>query len=193
MSIADSNTAMGGFTIHQVACVDPGVAGQIVSGCARTEYRLDGGPLQPFVPPISITTPGIHTLDFGSVDVAGNDEVVKTEILTVVAPSDLDGDGLLGFGDNCDRAANPDQRDTDRDCIGNRCDADFNQNGVVDSSDASLLKARLGQSAASFPDQDLDGDGTVGVGDTTILRALFRQPPGPSWGLPYDVVIQWCE
>lgn len=186
-------TVMGGWIASRSTCVDPGVAGQIVSGCARTEYRLDGGSFQPLVPPIAITAPGVHTLEYQSFDVAGNEEEIQSDVLTVVAPSDLDRDGLLDFADNCDRAANLDQRDTDADCIGNRCDADFNQNGVVDSNDASLLKARLGQSGATYPDQDLDGDGAVGAGDTAILRSLFRLAPGPSRGVSYDLVRAWCE
>ena len=36
-----------------------------------------------------------------------------------------DGDGLLDPFDNCSRADNADQLDTDADGIGNACDADF--------------------------------------------------------------------
>ena len=38
------------------------------------------------------------------------------------------------------------QRDTNGDTFGNICDPDFNNNGIVDSQDGSILKARFGQS-----------------------------------------------
>lgn len=91
---------------------------------------------------------------------------------------DADFDGVLNENDNCVFAANGDQRDTDSDGFGNMCDADFNNNGIVDPGDFTLLKTRFGQTG--FPDQDLNGNGIVDPGDFTLLKAAFGKPPGPS-------------
>ena len=49
------------------------------------------------------------------------------ERITVVpAAVDTDGDGILDDTDNCLDVANADQRDTDGDGFGNRCDTDLN-------------------------------------------------------------------
>jgi hypothetical protein len=179
---------MGSWIVALDGCSDTQFVpvGQQASGCARTEFRVDGGAFQPFDQDVVISEIGVHRFEYRSIDVAGNAEFPREQVLEVVAPSDLDGDGLLDYADNCHLLANPDQRDTDDDLYGNRCDADFNQNGTVDSNDASLLRARLGSSAAAAPDQDLDGNGAVDTGDVNLLKAQFRKPPGPAYG--YDVI-----
>jgi hypothetical protein len=52
---------------------------------------------------------------------------------------DADGDGICGIFDNCLAAANAGQEDTDGDGCGNRCDPDFDQDGVVGSTDFNRL------------------------------------------------------
>jgi len=92
--------------------------------------------------------------------------------------SDLDTDGVLDALDNCTLVKNTDQRDTNGDGYGNLCDADFNNNGVVDSNDGAMLKAAFGSS--DFPDRDLNGNGVVDSNDGARLKARFGLPPGPS-------------
>jgi hypothetical protein len=70
------------------------------------------------------------------------------------------------------------QRDTDNDGYGNICDADFTQNGVVDSTDLSIIKLTLRSSTS--PDQDLNGNGVVDSTDYSITKSYLRKPPGPS-------------
>ena len=55
------------------------------SGVAATYYKLDGG-AQVAGTSINVTTVGSHTLEFWSVDVAGNIEAHKTASFTVTAP-----------------------------------------------------------------------------------------------------------
>lgn len=91
---------------------------------------------------------------------------------------DLDSDGVTDATDNCTLNANVSQLDTNGDGIGNRCDPDFNNNGIVDSQDGAILKATFGSNA--FPDFDLNGNGIVDSNDGARLKAKFGKAPGPS-------------
>jgi len=59
------------------------------SGVASTYYVLDGG-LQVTGSSVTVTALGAHTLQFWSVDVAGNAELRKTAAFTITAPVVLD-------------------------------------------------------------------------------------------------------
>ncbi len=104
------------------------------------------------------------------------------------ADADTDADGVPDAADNCIEVANPDQRDTDGDAIGNACDADVDGDCSVNFGDLALLKG------AFFPQPydenvDFDGNGLVNFGDLAIMKATFfngpNPGPGPS-GLPND-------
>ncbi|MEO1574061.1 MAG: thrombospondin type 3 repeat-containing protein, partial [Pseudomonadota bacterium] len=95
--------------------------------------------------------------------------------LNLAFVGDADGDGVPDTDDNCPQLQNADQRDTDADGFGNRCDADLNNDGVVNVIDLGLLRARF---FSSDPDADFNGDGVVNVVDLGILRSLFFLPPG---------------
>lgn len=74
----------------------------------------------------------------------------------VIPPVDTDMDGIPDANDNCPLAANPDQKDTDGDGIGDVCDivepVDTDGDGVIDSNDNCPTIPN--------PDQkDTDGDG----------------------------------
>ncbi len=102
--------------------------------------------------------------------------------------ADLDGDGLDNAQDNCPLHANPDQRDTDKDGHGNRCDADLDDDGLVDTSGGRIypLDARGDLETLALavrqgiydPDYDLDGDGALDARDLVIVRLALFRPPG---------------
>ena len=94
-----------------------------------------------------------------------------------LAPADADGDGVPNTADNCTLAANADQRDTDNDNIGNRCDPDFNNDCIVNFADLGRIKQVF---FSDDIDADLDGDGSVNFSDLAILKSLFFAMPGPS-------------
>ncbi len=104
---------------------------------------------------------------------------------------DDDGDMIPNTQDNCTQVANgmndtatagPSQNDTDGDDFGNLCDADFNNNGLVDAQDFLIMRQNIGSSTA--PDQDLNGNGTVDAQDFLRIRLGIGQPPGPSGLVP---------
>lgn len=83
---------------------------------------------------------------------------------------DADGDGIPDASDNAYLTPNPDQTDTDKDGWGNAADADFNNDGVVNSRDMNLLRSSLGSAGDSV--YDMNGDGLVSSRDAT--RATQR-------------------
>ncbi|MFK7888801.1 MAG: hypothetical protein AB8G16_18235 [Gammaproteobacteria bacterium] len=90
---------------------------------------------------------------------------------------DADGDGVADDIDNCVNTANANQRDTDGDGYGNLCDADLNNDCVVNAIDLGLFRTVFFTADANA---DFDGNGTVNVVDLGVLRTLFFAPPGPA-------------
>ncbi len=89
---------------------------------------------------------------------------------------DADADRVSDYRDNCTLDKNADQRDTDGDGYGNRCDPDFDNNLRIDFADLAFMKARV---FSSDPDADLDGNGRVDFADIAILKSMFFNSPGP--------------
>lgn len=93
--------------------------------------------------------------------------VIVVAALVVSGPAwagDVDKDRVVDSRDNCARASNPDQLDSDADGLGNACDFDYNNDGSVDSADATLLKAAIGtdEGDEGFADAfDADSDGLI--------------------------------
>ena len=69
---------------------------------------------------------------------------------------DHDSDGLVDGSDNCPRAANPDQQDTDGDLYGDACDDDDDGDGVGDDWD-DCTPGETGWNSAPNTDHDSDG------------------------------------
>ena len=84
---------------------------------------------------------------------------------------DQDKDGIADVDDNCPAIANADQRDTDGDHFGNRCDADLNQDGRVNTIDFGIFKQAFGKT--TNPNADFNGDGRVNTVDFGIFKQLF--------------------
>jgi hypothetical protein len=97
-----------------------------------------------------------------------------------VFDTDTDRDGLNDPFDDCEEVANPDQRDTNGDSIGNVCDADLNDDCVVNFVDLGRMKQAF---FSNDPDADLNGDGSVNFSDLGLMKTQFFDSPGPS-GLP---------
>ncbi len=100
-----------------------------------------------------------------------------TEASVTVISADVDDDTIEDALDNCVFVANADQRDTDADGYGNLCDADLNNDGVINIVDLGLLRSVFFSADANA---DFDGDGVVNVQDLGVLRSMFFGAPGPS-------------
>ncbi len=92
--------------------------------------------------------------------------------------TDSDGDGVPDSRDNCMAVANANQRDSDGDGYGDACDADANNDGIVNSLDLALVRDAFGTSPGGRA--DLNGDGSVNALDLALVRRLFATRPGPS-------------
>ena len=104
--------------------------------------------------------------------------------------ADTDLDAVPDSQDNCINAANGPakrdaggnvQRDSNGDGYGNLCDADLNNNGIINSLDLGLFKAAYMTANA---DADLNGNGIVNSLDLGLFKGMFMKAPGPSGLVP---------
>ena len=105
--------------------------------------------------------------------------VAANQIISITEPSqsDQDGDGVDDSLDNCTLTANAAQTDTDGDLFGNHCDADFNNDCVVNTLDLGLFKAAFLSATELY---DLNVDGVVNAIDLGLFKLQFFGTPGPS-------------
>lgn len=103
--------------------------------------------------------------------------LAASSALAQAGSGDVDDDGFTDSQDNCLFVANGAQRDTDGDGLGNACDADLNQDCVVNVVDLGLLRSVF---FTADDDADFNGDGQVNVVDLGIMRQQFFDAPGPA-------------
>ncbi|MGD0817839.1 MAG: C1 family peptidase [Methanomassiliicoccales archaeon] len=76
-------------------------ANDVTSGVSATSYRIDSGAWSPYSVPFTISTQGIHTVQYSSTDIAGNIESAKTLTVQIdgQAPvSSVSLNGVVGNG-----------------------------------------------------------------------------------------------
>ena len=158
---------------------------------AGTEYWIrnqDGTAWRPWSTSKTWTNTGLTcgtTYSYGAWSQNGDGTLSGAEVnlgsVSTLPCPDSDRDGIPDHSDNCTFEPNPKQCDGDRDGYGNACDADFNQDLIVDSLDISPFRAGFG---TTNPVTDLNCDGITDSLDIAPFRRLFGRPPGPSGLVP---------
>jgi len=124
---------------------------------------------------VDTSTPGTYTIVYSVTDYSGYEVSANRTVKVVIA--DADADGIFYLNDNCTEVANADQRDTDADGYGNMCDADLNNDNMINAVDLGMFRQRYFSSDA---DADLNGDGIVNAIDLGMFKQMFGSLPGPS-------------
>jgi hypothetical protein len=91
-----------------------------------------------------------------------------------VPNADEDGDSVVNHLDNCPLTSNVGQEDGDGDGIGNACDCDLTNDGMVNQMDFMQFRSLWG---TTDPTADFNADGSVNQSDFMELRLL--------WGTSY--------
>jgi len=128
---------------------------------------LDGASYKKFTVPVSA---GAHVFKWTN----GGSTIFSIDDVTIST-------GL----DNCPLAANPDQKDTDGDGVGDACDSDVDGDGVLNANDNCPLVANanqidtdgdgIGDACDSTPNGDTDGDGVDNLSDNCPSVANANQ------------------
>ena len=108
-------------------------------------------------------------------------DIEGCSLLDYQAAFDSDADGFADDADTCKLMANPEQVDADGDGVGNRCDADFDNDGESTPLDLGILRSRF---FTADPVADMDASGRVAFTDLGLFRLGYLQTPGPSCALP---------
>lgn len=177
------------------------------------EISLIGGAFPPDPQPLAILRVTARATGTATIELSGNEiskhpylddwysvtglgETSLLATIEVVPPLDSDSDGILDPHDNCPNVPNgpdaPDagamvQYDVDADGVGNLCDGDFDQDGLVTQRDHEVLLECLGMvietargpiEDPSCAESDLDGDLDVDRDDFARFGALMEQGMG---------------
>jgi len=161
--------------------LDDEAAAAVEDQCSTSGIAIDGtftpdNPLSVFDGEELAGSWTLNASDNASIDVGTINEWCILSALQATA-TDTDGDGVTDDVDNCSNVSNPAQTDSNGDGFGNACDADLNNDCVVNSTDLGLLRLVFFTADA---DADLDGDGLVNATDLGLMRLAFFQPPGPA-------------
>ena len=161
---------------NYVYIAERGIGLQVVAkAIASTTTWFSATSLEVIAPThLPLGTYDVTVLNPDNTNSKGQNAIVLTD---ADVTTDSDGDGVPDSFDNCIDHENSDQRDTNGDMFGNRCDPDLNNDLFTNSLDLGIMSTVF---FTSDQDADLNGDGFVNSQDLGIMGTLFFQPPGPS-------------
>ncbi|MFK8032092.1 MAG: thrombospondin type 3 repeat-containing protein [Gammaproteobacteria bacterium] len=189
--IVSINVNVGGFCFATDGGDCSGVGSLVpITSIDSAAITGTGGPLggsftvTAFSPTFNVSIPISFDLDNQSFagDGGAIGTVGGTGMLTGPSP-DTDGDGVSDDVDNCTLVANPGQTDTNGDGIGNRCDADVNNDCIVNFIDISQFTPKFNSAVGDAnydEDFDIDNSGSLNFIDYIAFTGNFQMPPGPS-------------
>lgn len=180
LSAIHAEVSDAGAWILELSCDDP-TSGGFASGCLRTEYRVDGGPLTPYTRSIVLLDPGPHLVEFRSIDGAANEEAFQSANYNVLAPQDSDGD-TLSDAHEAAIGTNPNAADTDGDGLRDDAELTRGTNPLVGDTDGDGLDDGAEVAAGTNPlAADTDGDGlSDGAEVAAGLNPLLADTDGDS-------------
>ena len=85
---------------------------------------------------------------------------------------DTDNDSIEDNIDNCINIPNIEQRDSDEDGFGDRCDGDFDNTCFVNTVDLAIIRFYL---ESSYSSGDLNGDGEIDMLDFGNFKQLYTK------------------
>ncbi|MDH3590165.1 MAG: hypothetical protein OEQ74_12255, partial [Gammaproteobacteria bacterium] len=152
-------------------------------GFVAKVISTDSSTLDQFGVTVAVSNDAVSTGAPGN-DTAGTDggSAYSAELYAL----DTDADGVSDTLDNCLATQNgpetvaetgPSQRDTDADGFGNMCDADLNNDCMIDFHDLGIMRIVFG---ATDENADFNGDGAVDFIDLGLMAGMFLSAPGPS-------------
>jgi beta propeller repeat protein len=107
---------------------------------------------------VTLNSLGIYSEYLGTVTLS------PTANIAINNFSDSDGDGIIDIQDNCPLNANPGQENADSDNLGDACDADNDNDGLIDYEEEIL--------GTNPYNPDTDGDGVDDLNDAFPLNPL---------------------
>ena len=168
LTVAIVATDADGDQISLSSSALPSFMTLVDNGDGTGELQIDPGLGDAGDYPVTITA-----ADDG-LPVQSSDEVITVSIVSAV---DSDGDSIIDALDNCSLVANPAQIDVDGDGFGNICDADFDNDCLINGVDLGIIKSAF---FTSDPVIDMDSSGLVNGVDLGLIKTSFFLPPGPN-------------
>lgn len=148
---------------------------------ASDDFRLGASSL--LIDAGTVAAPELPTSDFtGGARVEGPAPDLGAYERAAPRP-DTDGDGVDDDTDNCTLVQNPLQIDTNGDGFGNACDADLNNDGMINFSDLAMIRSAFFATPVSAgwnPDADFNNDDAINFADLGLMSDSFFGTPGPS-------------